>query len=129
MPPILRSIGSVTAGWGSIYVLVTFTDWLLAKAFPHAYGEGVGIPFILLLLTLILQLLYSVVAGWVTARIAADQRWNHVMWLLAWGEVSFLSSAAAALLMGQSPLWPQVLMLAGWPAAVLLGGWICLGKK
>jgi hypothetical protein len=31
--------------------------------------------------------------------------------------------------MGQSPLWPQVLMLAGWPAAVLLGGWICLGKK
>ncbi len=121
---MLRSIGSILAGWGAVGVLVVLTDGVLGKLFPAAYIPGVKPPDHLMLVSLVTGTLYSVLGGWITARLAAEKHWAHVGSLIAWGEVMGVTSMAFTL--GQVQFWYQASLLVTWPLAVLLGGWLRL---
>jgi len=123
---MLRSILSILGGWGVVGVLVVLTDTLLGKVFPKEYVPGTMPPDHLAALSLATSTIYSVIGGWVTARIAPEKHWQHVMGLLVWGEV--MGIASTAMTWGQIQPWYQLGLLVLWPVAVIIGGWIRIGK-
>ncbi len=123
---MVRSILAVLAGWASVGVLVVLTDGVLNRLFPNDYVSGKLPPDHLLAVSLATAILYSVIGGWVTARIAAIKPWRHVLGLIIWGELMGIASAAAT--WGKIQSWYQIGLLLLWAPAVILGGWIRAGK-
>lgn len=121
-----RSILAVLAGWGCVGVLVVLTDGLLHLLFPAQYTMGKMPPDHLAAVSLATSTLYSVVGGWVTARIAKDRPWRHIVGLMVWGELMGVASLIAT--WGQVQAWYQVGLIVAWIPAVAAGGWIRAGK-
>lgn len=119
-----RSALAVLAGWASVGVLVVATDFFLSQAYPGDYTPGRMAPDRLAAVSLATSTVWSVLGGWVTARMAPLRPWVHILGLLIWGEL--LGGLSAAMTWGQTQLWYQVGLLALWTPAVALGGWLAL---
>lgn len=123
---VARSVLSVLAGWGSVGVLVVSTDLALSRLFPSEYVPGRMPPDRLAAIGLGTGTMYSVLGGWVTARLAPLRPWAHLLGLMIWGELLGLVSAVVT--WGQTQEWYQIGLLVMWTPAVVLGGWIHAGK-
>lgn len=114
------------AGWGSVGVLVVLTDGLLHLLFPSEYTMGKRPPDYLAALSLVTSTLWSVVGGWVTARIAKTKPWHHILGLIVWGEL--MGVVSLVMTWGQIQAWYQIGLIVAWLPAVVAGGWIRAGK-
>jgi hypothetical protein len=123
---MLRSILAVLAGWLAVGVLVVLTDGVLHKMYPNDYVHGKVPPDNLMMVSLATATLYSVLGGYITARLARHRPWHHILGLIVWGEVmgivSFIFSR------GQVPDWYSLALLALWFPAVCIGGYLRAGK-
>ncbi|MBI5085773.1 MAG: hypothetical protein HZB13_14385 [Acidobacteria bacterium] len=123
---MVRSILAVLAGWGTVGVLVVCTDLVMTKIFPDQYVAGKMPPDSLAALSLATSTLWSVVGGWVTARLAASKPWRHILGLFLWGEL--MGVVSAVMTWGLMQHWYQIGLLLAWLPAVVAGGWIRVGK-
>ena len=96
------------------------------KLFPHDYVQGKVPPDQLSAISLATSVLWSVVGGWVTVRIAASKPWHHILGLIVWGEL--MGIASAFMTWGQMQSWYQIGLIALWAPAVIAGGWIRAGR-
>ena len=122
-----RIAGAVLAGWLMVGVLVVLTDLVLARAFPAEYVQGKIPPDKLTALVLATSTLYSVIGGWLTARIALPETgWKSILGLVIWGEIAGIASTVFS--WGLMQWWYSIGLLVLWIPAVLLGGFIRLRK-
>jgi hypothetical protein len=122
---MVRSIMAVLGGWMAVGVLVVITDLVLGRMYPQAYVAGRIPPDSLSALSLATSIVYSIVGGWLTARIAARRKWNHVCALVAWGLL--MGIASAVFTWGKIQHWHQIGLIVGWIPAVILGGYLRIG--
>jgi hypothetical protein len=115
-----RSILAVLAGWLTTGVPVILFDLVLMKLFPTEYREGQIPPDRLTLLVLAADALWSIPAGWVTAKIATANPMKHVFALILWGELMGLVSLFYS--WGKIQWWYSVGLLILWIPTVYLGG-------
>lgn len=121
-----RSILAVLAGWGSVGILVVLTDGLLHLLFPTEYTMGKQPPDYLAAISLLTSTVWSVAGGWVTARIAKNKPWHHILGLIVWGEL--MGVVSLVMTWGQIQPWYQIGLIVAWLPAVVAGGWIRAGK-
>jgi hypothetical protein len=123
---MLRSILSVLAGWAVVGLLVVLTDLVLGRLFPAEYVSGRIPPDRLSALSLATATLYSVLGGWITARLAGSRPWRHAVYLILWGEL--MGAISAVMTWGQIQWWYQLGLLAAWPLAIAAGCWLRAGS-
>lgn len=117
MTSILKSIGAVLAGFVTVAVLSVGTDSALVAmgVFPAAdqgvYDNG------LLALALAYRTVYTVLGGWVTAKLAPQKSRLHVLILAGLGTLGGVGGVVAATTMPLSPLWyPVALAVLAFPS-------------
>ena len=118
---MVRSIVSVALGtisWGILWVA---TGEALLAAVPDAFRADGGTESVgVLLVLLVMSVVYSVLAGWLTARLAPGDAWPHVYALsalqLAIGLAVQIGSWALM------PAWFHIPFLALLVPGVLVGG-------
>ena len=122
---ILRSVGAVVAGLLVVIIITTATDALL-----HATGIfppwGQPMSDSLFLLAFAYRIVYGIVGGYITARLAPDKPVEHAVVLGALGFVLSLAGTAATWNRGPEfgPKWyPLVLVAMALPCS-LIGGLI-----
>ena len=78
---ILKSIWGVAAGFLTVDVLSTGTDWVLETIgiFPPPSDQVLFVPWWMLMLALIYNTAYTVLGGYVTAALAPSNRMRHVV--------------------------------------------------
>ena len=120
---ILRSVGAVVAGLLVVIIITTATDALL-----HATGIfppwGQPMSDSLFLLAFAYRIVYGIVGGYITARLAPDKPVKHAVVLGAIGFVLSLAGAAATWNRGPEfgPKWyPIALIVIAIPTAWLGG--------
>jgi surface polysaccharide O-acyltransferase-like enzyme len=120
---ILRSVGAVVAGLLVVIIITTATDALL-----HATGIfppwGQPMSDSLFLLAFAYRIVYGIVGGYITARLAPDKPVMHAVVLGAIGFVLSLAGAAATWNRGPEfgPKWyPLALIVIAIPTAWLGG--------
>ncbi|MCU1307594.1 MAG: hypothetical protein JWN45_2289 [Acidobacteriaceae bacterium] len=123
-PPrgMLRSVGAVFAGIVAIFVLSLGTDQVLhvMKVYPP-WTEPMFDPR-LNLLALSYRIVYGVVGGYITARLAPRYPMRHAIVLGAIGLALSTAGAIAAIPMNLGPSWyPILLALSSMPCAWLGG--------
>jgi hypothetical protein len=123
-PPrrLLRSTGAVLAGLVAVFVLSLGTDQVLhsLQVYPPwgqpLYDTG------LLLLALAYRIVYSIVGGYVVARLAPRNPMRHALVMGIVGLVLSTAGVIAATRMDLGPMWyPVVLLLTALPCAWLGG--------
>jgi len=117
---MLRSILAVLAGWLTTGLLVVCFDLVLRKALPDAFRDGQIPPDWASAMVLVTSALFSIPAGWVTAKLARTDPSRHVVYLVLWGLLTGIVSAAMTWAQIQS--WYHVGLLLLWVPMVLLGG-------
>jgi hypothetical protein len=123
---MIRSILVVLAGWVAVGILVVCTDGVLHSIYPNEYVDGKIPPDWLSAVSLVTSTLWSVVGGWVTARLAASKPWHHWLGLVVWGEL--MGIASAVMTWGKIQSWYQIGLIIAWAPAVGIGCWIRAGK-
>jgi hypothetical protein len=120
---LLRSAGAVLAGLLVVIIITTATDALL-----HATGIfppwGQPMSDALFVLAFAYRIVYGIVGGYVTARLAPDKPVKHAIVLGAIGFVLSLAGAAATWNRGPEfgPKWyPLALIVIAIPTAWLGG--------
>jgi hypothetical protein len=119
----LRSTAAVLAGFFAVAVLSLATDQLLhvLNVYPP-WGEPMW-DWRLNLLALSYRVFYTVVGGYLTARLAPHAPMRHVFVL---GAIGFVTGAAgAAVAIGAAdlgPSWYPILLALSGPPSVWLGG-------
>ena len=120
---ILRSVGAVLAGLLFVIIITTATDALL-----HATGIfppwGKPMSDSLFVLAFAYRVVYGIVGGYITARLAPDKPVKHAIVLGAIGFVLSLAGAAATWNRGPEfgPKWdPLALIVIAIPTAWLGG--------
>lgn len=128
-PRTLRRVGAVLAGLLFVIIITTATDALM-----HATGifPPLGQPMAdsLFVLALAYRIIYSIIGGYITARLAPDQPVKHALVLGAIGFVLGLAGTIATWNRGPEfgPKWyPLLIMLTAIPS-VLLGGKLVRSK-
>jgi hypothetical protein len=101
------------------------TDLVLGRLFPAEYVSGRIPPDRLSALSLATATLYSVLGGWITARLAGSRPWRHAVYLILWGEL--MGAISAVMTWGQIQWWYQLGLLAAWPLAIAAGCWLRAG--
>lgn len=120
---VLRSVGAVVAGLLLVIIITTATDALL-----HATGIfppwGQPMSDSLFLLAFAYRIVYGILGGYITARLAPDKPVKHAVILGAIGFVLSLAGAAATWNRGPEfgPKWyPLALIVIAIPTAWLGG--------
>ena len=120
---ILRSAGAVVAGLLAVIIITTATDALL-----HATGIfppwGQPMSDSLFLLAFAYRIVYGIVGGYITARLAPNKPVNHALVLGVIGFILSLGGAAATWNRGPEfgPKWyPLALIVIAIPTAWLGG--------
>lgn len=120
---ILRSVGAVLAGLLVVIIITTATDALM-----HATGIfppwGQPMSDSLFVLAFAYRIVYGIVGGYITARIAPNQPVKHALLLGVIGFVLSLAGAAATWNRGPEfgPKWyPLALIVIAIPTAWLGG--------
>lgn len=120
---MLRSTGAILAGFFAVAVLSLATDQVLhvLEVYPP-WGEPMNEPR-LNLLALSYRILYTILGGYLTARLSPHSPMRHVVVLGVLGFVTAAAGAVAAITMADlGPNWyPIALALTGFPC-VWLGG-------
>jgi hypothetical protein len=125
-PPrrLLQSTGAVLLGFLTVIVLSLGTDQVLhvLEVYPP-WGQPMHDPG-LNLLALTYRIVYGVVGGYVTARLAPHSPMRHALIGGAIGLVASLAGAVAAIRLNLGPSWyPVALALTALPCAWLGGRW------
>ncbi|MCU1312241.1 MAG: hypothetical protein JWO20_3366 [Candidatus Angelobacter sp.] len=123
-PPrrVLRSIGAVFAGFVAIVVLSLGTDQVfhLVKVYPP-WNEPMFDPR-LNLLALSYRIVYGILGGYITAKLAPRNPMRHALILGSIGLVISTAGAIATIPMNLGPNWyPILLALTALPCAWLGG--------
>lgn len=115
---IFKSIGAVVSGFVSIVILSVAADLLFEKlgVFPHqqlfdAWMLGIALAY---------RSVFTVVGGYVTARLAPQNSMRHVYVLMALVFVGSIAGVIAGWSLGNQ-WYPLALAITG-PLFVLLGG-------
>jgi hypothetical protein len=122
-PRLLRRIGAVLAGLLFVIIVTTATDALMhaTEIFPPL---GQPMADSLFVLALAYRIIYSIIGGYITARLAPDQPAKHALILGCIGFVLGLAGTVATWNRGPEfgPKWyPLLIMLTAIPS-VWLGG-------
>jgi hypothetical protein len=125
---MLRSLLSVIAGILAWTALWLGTNGMLAGPFPEYWGEGARIEQPLVLLLIIgYSVVFSVLAGWLTARLAGRAEARHA---LALGLVQVaLGLAVTVAFYDTAPLWYHVVFVALLMPGNVLGARLRLAQK
>jgi hypothetical protein len=118
----LRSIGAVLAGLVVVIVLSTGADAVLdaTGVYPPA-GEPMTDPK-LYALALAYRCVFTVMGGWVTARLAPASPGKHVLVLAGIGLVLGSLGVVAALATNLGPAWYAIAVAVTGPLCTVLGG-------
>jgi hypothetical protein len=121
---MVRSLLAVFGGWLAIQFLILGTDAVLMRLFPGQYGSGLPAPDWIMGLRLAYAVIFTMLGGWVAARLAPERPWRHAVYLILLGETMGFVMAGVSL--GAVPLWYFGALLLLFPPAVLAGAWIRL---
>lgn len=124
---MLRSILAVLAGWLTTGVLVVCFDLVLRKVLPDDYRDGQIPPDWVTAMVLATSALFSIPAGWVTAKMARTDPSRHVVYLVLWGLLMGIVSAVMA--WNQIQWWYHIGLILLWVPMVFLGGRLAAGRK
>lgn len=119
MQNTLKSIGAVLVGFAVVAVLSVATDAVLEKAgivFPSSEGGAVWT----LVLALFYRSAYSVLGGYVTARLAPQNMMKHVYLLMGLGFLGGVGGAFGGWSLGNH--WYPVAIAVTGPLFVWMGG-------
>lgn len=78
-------------------------------------------------MVLVTSALFSIPAGWVTAKLARTDPSRHVVYLVLWGLL--MGIVAAAMAWDQIQWWYHVGLILLWIPAVLFGGRLAIKGK
>jgi hypothetical protein len=118
---LMRAAGVVLTGYMSIGVLVVLTDMVVGKICPSNYVSGTTPPAFYFVVSLVAAPLYSVLGGWICARLSRKP-WRDAVALVIFGEI--MGVASLAMTWNSQPHWYGLALLALYPPAVLLGAWL-----
>ncbi len=125
---MLRSILAVSAGVFLWTVMWLGTNGALAGPFPEIWGEGVRIENTLILLLIIgYSLVFSLLAGWLTAWVAGRTEVKHAV-VLGLIQVAF-GLLVTVQLYATAPLWYHVVFVALLLPGNVLGARLRLAQK
>jgi len=119
-----RSLLAVFGGWLVIQLLILATDSILLRLFSVQDGSGLPVPDWMLGLRLAYAVMFTMLGGWVAARLAPERPWRHAVYLILLGETMGVVLAGTSL--GTVPLWYFGALLLLFPPAVLAGAWLRL---
>ncbi len=108
-------------------ILVVCFDLILRKVIPNDYRDGQIPPDSVTSMVLATSALFSIPAGWVTAKLAKSDPARHVVYLILWGLLMGIVSAIMS--WGQIQWWYQIGLIVLWIPAVLLGGRLAVKGK
>lgn len=125
---ILKSIGAIVAGFAIVAILSIATDTVLEKLgiFPPVSEHGLFITW-MLVLALVYRSVYTVVGGYVTAKLAPNNPMRHIIILMVLGGVGGIAGAVAG--WNLSAHWYPVLLAITGPVFVWLGGKLYFKKS
>ena len=125
----LRSTGALLAGFFTVAILSLATDQVLhvLNVYPP-WGQPMYDPG-LNLLALGYRIVYTVLGGWVTARLAPHSPMRHVMILAIIGQIMGLLGVAAAFSQELGPHWYPIALAATAIPCTWLGGKLYRGSK
>lgn len=126
MKPTLKSIGAVIAGFLAVAVLSTVTDEILHAA--NIMPRLTTLPTNDALLALAYRSVYTVLGGFVTAKLAPRNPMKHVWVLAGIGLLGGLGGVAAATSQGYGPAWYAWAIAIEAIPLVWLGGKLGLKK-
>lgn len=124
VPRWLKSVGAVLAGLLTVIVLSTAMDAVLhaAGVFPPA-DQRMENPM-LFLLALAYRGLFTLLGGWMTARLAPFAAMKHVYGLALIGLVLGGLGVVAQQVTDLGPLWYALAVAITGPLCTLVGGWL-----
>lgn len=116
-----KSIGAVVAGFATVAILSIATDFVLESLgiFPSATNLGLYVTW-MLVAALLYRSLYTIVGGYVTARLAPQNHVRHVYALMILGGLGGIAGIFAG--WNLSPHWYPILLAVTGPLFVWLGG-------
>lgn len=119
---ILKATGAVFAGFVVVALLSTATDAILEKAgvFP-SIGDGLFIPW-MLALALAYRCIYTVLGGYVTARLSAEHARRNVIVLGSIGTIAGIAGAVYGWDLSQH-WYPIAIAVTAYPLT-WFGGWL-----
>jgi hypothetical protein len=123
MNTFLKSAGAIVVGFITVAGLSTVTDFLLEAigVLPPVSQEGLFVTW-MLMLALSYRLVYTVLGGYVTARLAPESPMKHVWILAGIGQVAGILGVVAG--WNLSAHWyPIAIALTAIPCT-WLGGWL-----
>ncbi|MES2007098.1 MAG: hypothetical protein V4436_03245 [Patescibacteria group bacterium] len=126
---ILKSIGAVLAGFLTVVILSTGTDFVVEAAgiFPPPSAEGLYVTW-MLALALLYRTIFTVAGGYITAMLAPKRKMLHVNILGFLGTLGGLAGVAAG--WNLSAHWyPIALAVLAFPSVWAGGKLFMLRKK
>ena len=119
---IIKSIVAVVVGFVTVAGLSIFTDTLIAASgvFPAQISTG------MLVLALLYRIAYTVLGGYVTARLAPRVAMVHVWILAVMGQLGGIAGVVAG--WDLSAHWYPIMIAVMAIPGVVYGGWLCTRK-
>lgn len=120
---MLRSFLAVAGGYVAMAVLVMLTFVGLGRLYPDVFTEGsqaLGSFSGWNMLILGFSAIYAMVAGYLTATVAARSELRHVLALA--GLMVVMGIVSTVMSMDRQPLWMSLGYMILGPAAAILGG-------
>lgn len=120
---ILKSIGAVVVGFISVALLSVLTDFILESAgiLAPASNPSATVPW-MLALALGYRSVYTIMGGYITAKLAPRHPTRHVVALMILGGIGGIAGAIGGWSLGNH--WYPVLLAITGPLFVWLGGWL-----
>jgi len=118
---ILKSIGAVLAGFVTVAILSIVTDFVLEtlRIFPGTTHPELYASW-MLAIALVYRSLFTVIGGYLTARLAPQNPMHHVYVLMAIGLIGGIAGAVGGWHLGNH--WYPVLLAVTGPIFVWIGG-------
>ncbi len=125
---LFKSVGAVLAGFITVALFSVGTDAVLEALglFPPQTEPGKYAAW-MLAVALIYRSMYTVMGGYVTARVAPRNPQGHVLALMILGGIGGVAGAIGGWSLGNH--WYPVLLAITGPFFVWLGGRASIGKK
>ena len=113
-----RTVGAVAAGYAVIGVLVVAADQVFAAMIPGFNSMKLP-PLYYFWASLFTDSLFTILGGYLCARIAREKAWGAMLGLMAFGELMGVASAARE--WSLVPHWFSLALMLVYPPMVWLG--------